>query len=90
MSNPMDSITMVDEIYTVNIKITNQERAQQLACTMYQQEMIEDFGVEVMSWGVGDLQKAADNRIELMSEENERHYQAMWNIQNMDVRELMK
>ncbi len=56
-----DSMFTVGKEITVNLIITDQEKASDLMSTLYGRNE-KEFGVVVQSWGFWDIQKAEQNR----------------------------
>ena len=77
----LDAITSEGRVISINIKICDAKKAEELLGTMYDKN-IEQFGVAVQSWGFWDIQKANALRIKAMTAEVDRHQQEMQNLIN--------
>lgn len=72
----LNTITAEGKEMSINIKIHDRVKAQQLMATMYDKNL-DVFGVSVQSWGFWDIQKANKLRIEAINSEVGRHHQAI-------------
>lgn len=74
--NVLESMTVEGKEITVNLKVTDRKRAQDLIGTMYGRK-VDEFGVAVVSWSFINLDKANERRMALIREETQRHREAM-------------
>ena len=68
----LDEVTKVGKEITINIKILDAEKAKQLLGTMYGKN-VDEFGVEVQSWGFWDVTKANKLKQEAIEKEIQEH-----------------
>ena len=85
----LDALTEEDKIITVNLKIKDSKKAQDLMATMHNIN-VEKLGVEVQSWGFCNILLANELQLKAIQEENERHEQAMRDILYKTPREYIK
>lgn len=81
-TNIKDSLLEVGKEVTVNLKVLDKDIAEEILCTMYDQNK-DKYGVEVQSWGFYDIQKAQKLRLEMIEKEFTKYAMNISNIMTM-------
>lgn len=88
-SNIKEALLTQGKEVTVNLKVINKNLAEDLLCTMYDKNK-DKFGVEIVSWGFYDIQKAQAIRIKLMSKTTHKYQADISNIETMTDSRLLE
>jgi|TARA_R110000851_G_scaffold163202_1_gene307011 hypothetical protein len=84
----LDALTVEGSVLTVNIKIEDSYKAQQLMDTMNGHN-VSTFGVSVESWGFNNITKAESIRLDKIKTEGVRHISALNDIYQLTHTELL-